>query len=46
MFIGYVRISKYDGSQVLDLQYDALTEAGVSEDHIYKDAASGKREDR
>ncbi len=46
MLIGYARISKTDGSQVLDLQYDALSSAGVSVDHIYKDLASGKRGDR
>lgn len=46
MLIGYARISKTDGSQVLDLQYDALSNAGVSVDHIYEDVASGKRGDR
>ena len=29
MLIGYIRVSKRDGSQVLDLQRDALAEAGV-----------------
>ena len=29
MQIGYIRVSKSDGSQVLDLQRDALLEAGV-----------------
>jgi DNA invertase Pin-like site-specific DNA recombinase len=29
MLIGYVRVSKSDGSQALDLQRDALLEAGV-----------------
>ncbi len=28
--IGYMRVSKADGSQVLDLQRDALLAAGVS----------------
>ena len=46
MLIGYMRISKADGSQVLDLQRDALFEAGVTADHLYEDRASGKREDR
>ena len=46
MLIGYARISKADGSQSLDLQRDALREAGVSEDAIYQDQASGQREDR
>jgi DNA invertase Pin-like site-specific DNA recombinase len=46
MRIGYARISKADGSQVLDLQRDALVAAGVSPDHIYADKASGKNDDR
>jgi DNA invertase Pin-like site-specific DNA recombinase len=46
MKIGYTRVSKADGSQVLDLQRDALTGAGVATEHIYEDQASGKRDDR
>jgi len=46
MLIGYARISKTDGSQVLDLQKDALIEAGIAVEHIYSDQASGKRDDR
>lgn len=46
MLIGYARVSKADGSQVCDLQYDALLEAGVSGDSIYEDMASGKKDDR
>ncbi len=46
MFIGYVRVSKADGSQVLDLQKDALKEAGVSDERIYEDLASGRKDDR
>ena len=46
MLIGYARISKSDGSQVMNLQHDALAGAGVSMDHIYEDVASGKRDDR
>ena len=46
MFIGYARISKSDGSQALDLQKDALIAAGVKEDSIYEDQASGKKDDR
>jgi DNA invertase Pin-like site-specific DNA recombinase len=37
-----MRISKADGSQVLDLQRDALIAAGVPERSIYSDTASGK----
>jgi DNA invertase Pin-like site-specific DNA recombinase len=44
--IGYMRVSKADGSQVLDLQRDALLVAGVSERHLYGDTASGKQDDR
>jgi DNA invertase Pin-like site-specific DNA recombinase len=46
MRIGYARISKADGSQVLDLQRDALVGVGVSPDNIYEDRASGKDDDR
>ena len=38
LLIGYMRVSKADGSQVLDLQKDALLAAGVSEDRIYSDS--------
>src|SRR5450755_3828817 len=44
--IGYMRVSKADGSQVLDLQRDALIAAGVAERHLYSDTASGKKDDR
>src|SRR5512135_2057986 len=46
MLIGYARVSKADGSQVADLQHDALVRAGVSAKRIYEDKASGKRDDR
>lgn len=46
MLIGYIRVSKADGSQVTDLQRDALVEAGVEADQLYEDRASGKRDDR
>src|SRR5258706_16483648 len=44
MQVGYMRVSKADGSQVLDLQHDALLAAGVEPDHIYLDKASGSKE--
>ena len=44
--IGYARVSKADGSQVHDLQRDALTKVGVKPAHIYQDSASGRRDDR
>ena len=46
MEIGYIRVSKNDGSQVLDLQRDALLEVGVDQGRIYEDLASGRKDDR
>jgi len=46
MMIGYARVSKADGSQSLDLQRDALTEAGVETTSIYEDEVSGKKDSR
>src|ERR1700726_5135710 len=46
MLVGYVRVSKADGSQATDLQRDALLAAGVNVKHVYEDMASGKRDDR
>ena len=46
MLIGYIRVSKADGSQATHLQRDALLAAGVDAAHLYEDMASGKREDR
>jgi DNA invertase Pin-like site-specific DNA recombinase len=46
MLIGYVRVSKSDGSQSLDLQRDALILAGVNDERIYKDLSSGRKDDR
>jgi len=46
MLVGYMRVSKADGSQTLDLQRDALLAAGVEARHVYEDRASGKTEAR
>lgn len=46
MLIGYTRVSKVDGSQSLDLQRDALINAGVDAANIYEDLASGKNDNR
>ena len=46
MLIGYMRVSKADGSQVFDLQRDALFVAGVDPCRLYRDQASGKKDDR
>ena len=44
--IGYMRVSKADGSQAVDLQRDALVAAGVDPTYLYEDHASGKKDDR
>src|SRR5277367_355369 len=41
-----MRVSKADGSQVFDLQRDALLAADVQPARLYQDQASGKRDDR
>ena len=46
MLIGYARVSKADGSQLLDLQRDALIHAGVDAERIYEDRASGRKDHR
>lgn len=46
MLIGYMRVSKSDGSQTTNLQQDALIAAGVKEDNIYEDRASGRLDAR
>lgn len=46
MLIGYMRVSKSDGSQTLDLQRDALIEAGVLPEQLYEDLSSGVKSDR
>lgn len=46
VLIGYMRVSKTVGSQVVDLQSDALVAAGVPLEQLYTDRASGKRDDR
>jgi DNA invertase Pin-like site-specific DNA recombinase len=46
VLVGYMRVSKADGSQSVALQRDALTAAGVDPDRLYEDLASGRRDDR
>src|SRR3954468_20349296 len=46
MLVGYVGVSKADGSQATDLQRDALLAAGVNAKQVYEDTASVKRDDR
>lgn len=46
MLIGYIRVSKSDGTQTLAPQRDAMIAAGVEPGRIYQDLASGRRDDR
>ena len=46
MKIGYVRVSKADGSQDHALQLDAMKAAGVTKKHIYEDKITGSLDDR
>ena len=46
MLVGYMRVSKADGSQTTDLQRDALLAAGVGPEALYEDKASGANDDR
>ena len=46
MLIGYMRVSKADGSQVTDLQLDTLLAVGVERVQIYMDRASSVHDDR
>lgn len=46
MLVGYARVSKSDGSQVLDLQVDALIRAGIDKKRIYHDYASSRKDSR
>lgn len=46
MKIGYVRVSKADGSQVLDLQEDAMRALDIAPSNIYYDRLSGKKDNR
>ena len=46
MHIGYIRVSKNDGSQTLAPQRDCLIASGVDKGRIYEDLASGRKDDR
>ena len=46
VLVGYMRVSKADGSQTTDLQRDALLAAGVGPEALYEDKASGAKDDR
>ncbi len=44
--VGYARVSKSDGSQDLETQIQKLKAAGVDDNHIYIEQASGAKDDR
>ena len=46
MLVGYMRVSKADGSKTVALQRDALLAAGVDAAQLYEDHASGRTDDR
>ena len=46
MLIGYMRVSKSDGSQTTHLQRDALLAAGIEDTQLYEDLASGRLDTR
>lgn len=46
MQLGYMRVSKADGSQSLDLQRDALLAADVDPARLYEDTVSGRLDAR
>ena len=46
MLIGYIRVSKNNGSQTLAPQSDAMLQAGVEPKRIYQDLASGRHDAR
>lgn len=46
MWVGYMRVSKTDGSQTTNLQRDALLAAGIDAGSLYEDMASGKKDNR
>jgi DNA invertase Pin-like site-specific DNA recombinase len=46
MLLGYLRVSRADGSQTTDLQRDALRDAGIDAAQMYEDHASGRLDAR
>jgi hypothetical protein len=41
MLAGYMRVSKVDGSQAVELQRDALVADGVERHHLFGGSAAG-----
>jgi len=46
LLIGYIRVSKSDGTQTLEPQRDALFAAGINPSRIYEDMASSRHDAR
>jgi len=46
VLVGYMRVSKTDGTQTVELQRDALLDAGIDAANLYDDHASGRNDDR
>ena len=46
MLVGYAPVSTAVGSRTTDPQRDAVVEAGVDDERLYEDRASGQRNDR
>jgi DNA invertase Pin-like site-specific DNA recombinase len=46
VLVGYVRVSKSDGSQSLAPQVDAVLAAGVAPERVYEDLAPCRRDAR
>jgi len=46
VLIGYMRVSKSDGNQSLDLQQDALLSSGVDTKNHYEDKMNGRHDKR
>ena len=46
MLVGYMRVSSDNDRQALDLQHDALVQAGIDPRHIFQDKASGAQDNR
>ena len=46
VLFGHASVSKAEGAQPIDLQRDALLDAGVSRERVYEDRASGRHDHR
>ena len=46
MLNGHARVSRADGTQLLELRRDALVGSGVAEGRVYEDRTSGRHDHR